>query len=73
MVNFEHLALLKQGVEAWNQWRQANPDLSEPDLRGANLEGADLSWANLRRARLGEIVFAKVNLAEAKDQSINFR
>ncbi len=52
---------------------QANSDLRESDLRGANLEGADLSWANLRRARLGEIVFAKVNLAEAKDQSINFR
>ena len=25
MANEEHLARLKQGVEAWNQWREANP------------------------------------------------
>ena len=41
MANEEHLARLKQGVEAWNQWRNGNygikPDLTEADLRGANL------------------------------------
>ncbi len=31
MVNPEHLEILKQGVEAWNQWRENNPDV-EPDL-----------------------------------------
>jgi len=56
MANEEHLKILKQGVEAWNEWREKNPqrtpDLSkanliESDLNGANLYGADLSKANL--------------------------
>jgi len=38
MANPEHLKILKQGVEDWNQWRKDNPDikpgLSEADLRG---------------------------------------
>jgi hypothetical protein len=40
MANPEHLSILKQGVEAWNEWRRANyikPDLSRADLRDANL------------------------------------
>ena len=55
MANDEHVALLKQGVAAWNAWRDENPDicpdLSEPDLRGANLSEANLIpnlGANLR-------------------------
>jgi hypothetical protein len=31
MANPEHLEILKQGVEAWNEWREKNPDI-EPDL-----------------------------------------
>jgi hypothetical protein len=31
MANEEHLARLKHGVDAWNQWRAANPDIV-PDL-----------------------------------------
>lgn len=31
MANKEHLKILKQGVEAWNKWREENPDV-EPDL-----------------------------------------
>jgi hypothetical protein len=42
MANEEHLAILKQGVEAWNKWRHANPRIW-PDLRGANLSEVDLS------------------------------
>ncbi len=41
MANESHLALLKQGVDAWNQWRKKHPDI-QPDLRGANLRGVDL-------------------------------
>ncbi|MGA2411123.1 MAG: hypothetical protein ABSG46_12140 [Candidatus Binataceae bacterium] len=27
MANPEHLAKLKEGVEAWNQWREENPEI----------------------------------------------
>jgi hypothetical protein len=39
MANPEHLQILRQGIEAWNQWRRENmditPDLSEADLNEA--------------------------------------
>jgi len=46
MANPEHLKALKEGVEAWNAWREVNPE-TKP-----NLSGADLSGAHLRKARL---------------------
>lgn len=51
MANPEHLAILKQGVEDWNKWRDKNRDV-QPDLIGANLRGADLSGANLKDTNL---------------------
>ena len=36
MANPEHLAKLKQGVDAWNQWRKENPD-TKVDLSGADV------------------------------------
>jgi hypothetical protein len=51
MSNPEHLARLKEGVEAWNRWRKSNPSI-EPDLSEANLGGAYLREANLSRAHL---------------------
>ena len=46
MGNEEHLALLKQGVEIWNRWRDKNPYI-EPDLTKTDLRLADLREANL--------------------------
>ena len=46
MANKEHLARLQQGVEAWNQWQEANRDIP-PDLRMAHLRGAHLTGADL--------------------------
>jgi hypothetical protein len=47
MANKEHLALLKQGVDAWNDGRQQNaeiqPDLSEEDFSNLELCGMDFS------------------------------
>jgi hypothetical protein len=31
VANEEHLAILKQGVEVWNKWREKNPEI-KPDL-----------------------------------------
>ncbi|GAC1387103.1 MAG: pentapeptide repeat-containing protein [Ktedonobacteraceae bacterium] len=56
MANQQHLALLKQGVEEWNEWRKQHPEeqpaLSGADLRGMNLACANLDGANLHRANL---------------------
>ncbi len=49
MANKKHLALLKQGVGAWNAWRRMNPRV-RPNLSGASLFGATLCGANLRGA-----------------------
>jgi hypothetical protein len=51
MANDEHVALLKQGAAAWNEWRKENRNI-EPDLRGAYLNWADLTEANLSGAWL---------------------
>src|SRR3954451_19746823 len=51
MANAEHLANLRQGVDAWNAWREkrrrVRPDLSELNLHRAALGGANLRGANL--------------------------
>jgi uncharacterized protein YjbI with pentapeptide repeats len=69
MANDEHLAILKQGVEVWNKWRDENqyvrPDLSGADLSMANLSWADLSWANLKGANLSMANLKGANLKGA--------
>ena len=51
MANEEHLKIIKQGVNAWNQWRERNPDII-PDLSKADLRGARFSKINLNRVIL---------------------
>jgi Pentapeptide repeats (8 copies) len=51
MANDDHVALLKQGVDAWHAWRRANPHI-RPDLGGANLRGWDLRTMDLSNACL---------------------
>jgi hypothetical protein len=64
MANKEHLAQLKQGVEAWNAWRRENP-IIQPDLRHAPLAGAHLVEANLHRADLTQADLARADLVGA--------
>ena len=45
MANPEHLEILMQGVEKWNDWRNQNHYVN-PDLSGADLENINLSGAN---------------------------
>jgi len=51
MANPEHLQILRQGAEAWNQWRKQHRNI-RPDFSGANLSGANLSEADLSGADL---------------------
>jgi hypothetical protein len=69
MPNPEHLQILKQGVEAWNQWREQNrvfqPDLSGADLSGENLSAADLYEAKLTLADLTGVYLRDAYLRKA--------
>jgi uncharacterized protein YjbI with pentapeptide repeats len=64
MANDEHVALLKQGVDAWNAWRDENPKVV-PDLSGANLMKENLVGANLSEADLSDANLREANLREA--------
>lgn len=74
MANQQHLDILRQGVEVWNQWRREYKNV-EPDLSGANLTSVDLSDAilgkadlrgtNLSRAYLYRAVLSTAYLNEA--------
>ena len=70
MANPEHVARLKDGVEAWNAWRKqdpgVHPDLSEADLVEANLDGAELNRTDLRQARLRRSILTLANLERAR-------
>lgn len=79
MPNEKYLALLRQGVDAWNKWREKNLTveviLVEANLRGVNLKGAnldevclvkaDFQGANLERANLREAELIGANLSYA--------
>jgi uncharacterized protein YjbI with pentapeptide repeats len=79
MANEEQLKILKNGVPAWNKWREENYDikidLQEADLRGniligvnfsqANLVGANLCKADLRGANFQVARLSRADLNEA--------
>ena len=56
MADAKHLKILRRGIEAWNEWRDANhsvrPDLKDANLRDADLRDADLTGADLTGAYL---------------------
>ena len=71
MADPEHVGILKQGVAAWNAWRDDNPDI-RPDLCGANLGEANLINANLRGADIIEanILVPMTRLPESDDPDV---
>ncbi len=68
MANEKHLDLLKQGVNAWNQWQVENPKI-RPDLSGANLSGMDLSEIRFNTANLIGVALSEADLRRANFQS----
>lgn len=64
MANEEQLAILLQGVNAWNKWRRENPDATI-DLKKVNLEGLDLRDANLSKANFLDSTLKNVNLEKS--------
>lgn len=68
MANEQHLDILKQGVETWNQWRGKNienPDISEANLSGIIKDGTTNRlepFMKGERTNLSGINFASVNL-----------
>jgi uncharacterized protein YjbI with pentapeptide repeats len=70
MANEEHLAILKHGVEVWNAWRKANPEI-EPDLSGVNLSSGNLSKAYLGRTDLSGADLRGADLSDADMMAAN--
>lgn len=72
MADPDHIKILEQGVEVWNQWRQDNPHI-RPNLRKAKLLGKslqhyDFNDTNLRRANLSH-----ANLSHASFRRADLR
>jgi uncharacterized protein YjbI with pentapeptide repeats len=69
MANQEHLDILNQGVDAWNQWRKEHayiqPDLSHTDLSHTTLRYVNLSHSTLNDADLSSATLNDANLSSA--------
>lgn len=69
MANPKQLALLKQGVQEWNEWRRENraliPDFKRAYLRRAHLERINLSRAFLFESNLRRAYLYRANLRRA--------
>ena len=72
MANKKHVARLKQGVEAWNQWRRENPRI-RPNLSRADLIRASLRGADLRRTNLGKADLSHADLRGAQMSGADLR
>ncbi len=61
MANQEHLGILKQGVEKWNQWRKGQ-GAARPDFSGADLSGTDLRGVHFNASYLSMVDFSNAQL-----------
>ncbi len=66
-----HLAILKQGVDAWNTWRIDNPDV-QAELNGADLTDAILITANLSDAECVDTILYEANFSDANLTGVDF-
>ncbi len=75
MANDEHLAILKQGVEAWNKWRLDKFEIRRPFNRRLILDShfPDLTSANLKGMNLASMNLVRVNLKNTNLRFTNLR
>src|SRR5215208_5684036 len=77
MAGPSHLAILKEGVKAWNEWRAQNPlstpDFTEAHLQKADLPGVNLQGADLQEADLQAAILDGANLQEADLRGANLQ
>jgi uncharacterized protein YjbI with pentapeptide repeats len=78
MANDDHIAQLKNGVDAWNAWRRegipiglSRADLGKLIQGGTYFKEADLSNADLSEAHLGDANLSEANLSGTKLRSAN--
>jgi uncharacterized protein YjbI with pentapeptide repeats len=72
MANEEHLKVLRQGVEIWNEWRLEHPEIS-PDLANSDLCSQNLRSINFRKANLYQANLDKADLTFASLISSDLR
>jgi len=76
MADQAHLAMLKQGADAWNAWRLAHAgtpaNLANASLRGLDLARANLAGADCRAADLRGTVLSGATLTDANLAGANF-
>jgi uncharacterized protein YjbI with pentapeptide repeats len=81
MTNNEHVTMLRNGVDAWNAWRNARrqtgfvftPHLAGANLAGAKLYRADLQAADLRGAKMYETDLRGADLRHANLSGADLR
>ena len=64
----KYLKILEEGVNAWNEWRDENPQI-KPKLIEANLSGKELDMINLNDTDLAGANLSKARLRNAKLRS----
>jgi hypothetical protein len=64
MANAQHLAIFKEGVPTWNEWRTRAANVY-PDLTGADLSGSILDGVIIGKADLGDAVLVRASLVNA--------
>lgn len=76
MADKTQLDVLRNGVSAWNAWRETHeevpPDLAEAHLIGVDLMGANFAKADLRRADLRGTNLSDAVLIDARLDGANF-
>jgi uncharacterized protein YjbI with pentapeptide repeats len=64
MANPEHVKIIRQGADVWNQWRTEHPTI-KPDLSDTKFFRNNLRRVNLRGANLSSTDLSQVDLNEA--------